>query len=159
MDKISYERRVCESVDDKNLSWDISQKSTEYRIHAIKDYFLHQFFQTLLHHTLFYIIPVYISLPFLYHSSQHSFTIPPYIPSSFLYHSSLYLMPYHPFLCFLTIPHYISSPFLPISLCHSFLYYSSLYSLSIPPCIVLPFIPLPFLIIFPHHSFTIPHYI
>ena len=27
--KISYEHRIYESVDDKSLSWDVSQKSTE----------------------------------------------------------------------------------------------------------------------------------
>ena len=29
MEKISYERRVYESVEDKSLSWSISTKSTE----------------------------------------------------------------------------------------------------------------------------------
>ena len=37
MEKNSYERRVYESVDDKSLSSDISQKSTENRIHAAED--------------------------------------------------------------------------------------------------------------------------
>ena len=36
MDEISYERRVYESVDDKSLFRDVSQKSTENRIHAAK---------------------------------------------------------------------------------------------------------------------------
>ena len=36
MERISYERRVYESVDDKNLTWDISQKSTEKRIREAK---------------------------------------------------------------------------------------------------------------------------
>ena len=36
MGKIYYERRVYESVDNKIMSWDISQKSTENRIHAAK---------------------------------------------------------------------------------------------------------------------------
>ena len=36
MEKTSYERRVYESVDDKILSWDISQKRTEMGIHATK---------------------------------------------------------------------------------------------------------------------------
>ena len=36
MDEISYERRVHESVDDKSLFRDVSQKSTENRIHAAK---------------------------------------------------------------------------------------------------------------------------
>ena len=36
IEKISYERRVYESVDDKNLSRAISQISTEKRIHASK---------------------------------------------------------------------------------------------------------------------------
>ena len=36
MEKLSYERCVYESVDDKSLSWDRSQKWTENRIHAAK---------------------------------------------------------------------------------------------------------------------------
>ena len=36
MGKISYERGIYESVDDQSLSWDISQKSTENKIHAAK---------------------------------------------------------------------------------------------------------------------------
>ena len=36
MEKVSYERRVYESVDDKSLLLDTSQKSTENRIHAAK---------------------------------------------------------------------------------------------------------------------------
>ena len=36
MGKNYYERRVYESVEDKSLSWDISQKLTENRIHATK---------------------------------------------------------------------------------------------------------------------------
>ena len=37
MEKISCERRVYESVDDKSQSWNtISQKSTEKRIYATK---------------------------------------------------------------------------------------------------------------------------
>ena len=36
MEKISYERRVYESVDDRSLSWVISQKSTENIIQAAK---------------------------------------------------------------------------------------------------------------------------
>ena len=36
MEKNSNERRVYESVDDKSLSCDISQKSTENGIHAEK---------------------------------------------------------------------------------------------------------------------------
>ena len=35
MEKISYRRRVYESVDDASLPWDVYQKSTENRIHAI----------------------------------------------------------------------------------------------------------------------------
>ena len=34
MDKISYERLVYQLVNDKSLSWDIFQKSTENKIHA-----------------------------------------------------------------------------------------------------------------------------
>ena len=36
MEKTSYERRVYESVRDKSLSYDVSQKSTENGIHATK---------------------------------------------------------------------------------------------------------------------------
>ena len=36
--KISYERRVYESVDDKSLSWDASKKSTGKIIHVKKGY-------------------------------------------------------------------------------------------------------------------------
>ena len=36
--KISFERRVYESQDDNSLSWDISQKSTETKIYAAKDF-------------------------------------------------------------------------------------------------------------------------
>ena len=36
MGEKSYERRVYESVDDKSLSWNISEKSTKNRIHAAK---------------------------------------------------------------------------------------------------------------------------
>ena len=34
--KMSYEGRIYESVDDKSLSWDLSQKSSENGIHAEK---------------------------------------------------------------------------------------------------------------------------
>ena len=37
MEKIFCERRVYESVDGRNLSWVIYQKSTENRIHAAID--------------------------------------------------------------------------------------------------------------------------
>ena len=42
IEKISYERRVNESVDDRSLSYAISQKLTEKVIHVIKvfDYFV-----------------------------------------------------------------------------------------------------------------------
>ena len=36
MGKKSYERRVYESVDDRSLSLDVSQKSTENRIYTTK---------------------------------------------------------------------------------------------------------------------------
>ena len=34
--KISYERRDYESVDEKNLSWAMTQKTTKKRIQALK---------------------------------------------------------------------------------------------------------------------------
>ena len=36
MENISYKVRVYESVDNRSLSWVISQKSTENKIHAVK---------------------------------------------------------------------------------------------------------------------------
>ena len=37
IEKISYERRAYESVDEKNLSWVMSRKMTKKRIHAFKE--------------------------------------------------------------------------------------------------------------------------
>ena len=35
MEKISYERRVCESVDGESLSWAVSQNMTGKRLQAV----------------------------------------------------------------------------------------------------------------------------
>ena len=41
MEKNCYERCVYQWVHDKNLSWDISQKSMEKRIHTTKNNEIH----------------------------------------------------------------------------------------------------------------------
>ena len=48
MGKKSYERHVYESEDDKILTWDITQKSTENRIHTTKGKWRENIYETIL---------------------------------------------------------------------------------------------------------------